>query len=198
MGKSVLHLEFERIVGALETAADFSSDEKTHLNNCSECAVQLRKLQNLFSIAPTDFSETIPQAATANLLNIYQKPKVEKAKNLINRLAGQLIFDDWRPEFALNERLSFQDSRQLLFRAGDFNIDLRLNFAEEKCFVSGQIFVEIIEKTAIVKIFNANFSLETSLNEYGEFEFPPIEQEIFDLRIVLDGKTIEIKNISVY
>lgn len=196
MRESVLHLEFERIVGALENAADFSSDEKAHFENCSKCAVQLRKLQNLFSIAPTDFSETIPQAATANLLNIYQKPKVETPKNLINRLAGLLIFDDWQPEFALNERLSFQDSRQLLYRAEDYNIDLRLNFAEEKCVVSGQIFVEIIEKPAIVKIFNANFSLETSLNEYGEFEFPPLEQKNFDLQIVLDGKTIEIKDIS--
>ncbi len=196
MKKAARHLEFERIISIAENAtANFSIDEQTHLANCSECSASRRKLTNLFTLAPNDFSETVPQAATANLLNIYRKPEAQPQKTLKNRLAGLLIFDDWKPEFALNERLSFQDTRQLLYRAGDYNIDLRVNFADEKCLVSGQIFPEI--ENAVVKIYNANFSLETSLNEYGEFNFSPVEPGNFNLQIVLENETIEIRDISV-
>lgn len=195
MRNSALHLEFERLVAASESAsANFSNAERTHLADCAGCAAQVRKLRNIFALAPRDFDETVPQSATANLLNIYQKTKAKPRETLASRLAGLLVFDDWQPEFALNERLSFQDTRQFLYRAGNCDIDLRLNFADEKCFVSGQIFSE---NRATVKIYNAKFSLETNLNEHGEFDFPPIEQESFNLRIDLENEMIEINDIPI-
>ena len=190
------HLEFERIIKAAETeSAAFSADERLHLGNCAECSAQQRKLENFFSIAPKSVSEPVSQAATANLLNIFLQPATQTKRSFANRLAGLLIFDDWKPEFALNERLSFQDTRQFLYRAGDYSIDLRVRYAADKCFVSGQLFPE--NPSAVVRIYNAKYSAEASLNEYGEFDFAPVEQGIYQLQIILGDETIEINDISL-
>ena len=196
MNFSKKHIEFEEIIKLAEndSASGLSAAKANHLGSCAECPVQLRQLGNLFSLAPKGFNEIVPQAATAHLLNIYRQPAAKSRPSLINRLAGLLIFDDWKPEFALNERLSFQDTRQLLYKAGDYTIDLRVHLADDNYLISGQIFPQSI--SAVVRIYNTKISLETSLNEDGEFDFPPFAEGIFNLQIVLENETIELNNIS--
>ena len=191
------HIKFEDIIKLAETnlAANLAAAETDHLGNCAECSAQFRQLSNLFHLAPKGFNETVPQWATANLLNIYRKPALKSRLSLTNRLAGLLIFDDWKPEFALNERLSFQDTRQLLYKAGDCTIDLRVHLAEDQFLISGQIFPESL--SAVVRIYNAKTSLETSLNENGEFDFPPFAEGTFNLQIVTENETIELNDISL-
>lgn len=195
MKLSTQHIEFEEIIKLAEndSASKLSSAKANHLGNCAECSAQLRRLENLFSLAPKDFNDTVPQSATANLLNIYRQPAAERRKSLTNRLAGLLIFDDWKPEFALNERLSFQDTRQFLYKAGDYTIDLRVHIADDCYLISGQIFPDI--RSAVVRIHNAKTSLETSLNENGEFDFLPFNEGSFNLQIVTDNETIELNDI---
>lgn len=194
---STRHIEFEDIIKLAETnsAANLAAAKANHLGNCAECSAQFRQLGNLFSLAPKDFNETVSQSATANLLNIYRKTAAKPRQSLTNRLAGLLIFDDWKPEFALNERLSFQDTRQLLYKAGDYTIDLRVHLADDRFLISGQIFPETV--SAVVRIYNAKTSLETSLSEDGEFDFPPFAEGIFNLQIVLESETIELNDISL-
>ena len=194
---STRHIEFEEIIKLAEndSAAELSAAKADHLGNCAECAAQFRRLENLFSLAPKDFLETVPQSVTAHLLNIYRQPAAKTRKSLTNRLTGLLIFDDWKPEFALNERLSFQDTRQFLYRAGDYTIDLRVHLAaDERYFISGQIFPEAF--AAVVRICNAKTSLETNLNETGEFDFPPFGEGNFNLQIIMENETIELNDIS--
>jgi hypothetical protein len=194
---STRHIEFEEIIKLAEndSASELSSAKANHLGSCAECSVQLRQLKNLFSLAPKEFPETVSQATTAHLLNIYRQPAAKTRKSLTNRLAGLLIFDDWKPEFALNERLSFQDTRQLLYKAGDYTIDLRVHLADDRFLISGQIFPEAF--AAVVRIYNAKISLETSLNEDGEFDFPPFDEGNFNLQIVTENETIELNDISL-
>lgn len=197
MNFSKKHIEFEEIINLAENdfAPELSSAKANHLGSCAECSAQLRQLGNLFLLAPKDLTETVPQAVTAHLLNIYRQPSAKPRPSLINRLAGLLIFDDWKPEFALNERLSFQDTRQLLYRAGDYTIDLRVHLADDNYLISGQVFPEAF--SAVVRIYNAKTSMETSLNEDGEFDFPPFKESSFNLQIVTENETIEVNDISL-
>ena len=192
MKQLLQHLEFDELVRISEE--NLSNSEDKHLADCGECQSNLQKLQNFFAFAESSQKESVPQATTAHLLNIYQPSKPQEKATLKQRLRGILTFDDWLPEFAVNERLAFSDTRQMLFRAGDFEIDLRLNFASGKCQINGQIFPDCAG--AKVEISSNNFAEKVSLNEYCEFVFPFIAEGVYDFKIVLKDKEIEIPNIT--
>ncbi len=188
------HLEFETLLRRAEGVASFDEIQAVHLADCQTCASQMRKLENFFStakIAPA----AVPQFVTANLLNVYQKPNRVEKKSLARRLFGSLVFDDWQPEFAVQERLSFLETRQLLYRADGYEIDLRLTFGGGKCQVSGQIFPDCT--VGAIKIFSEKTSAQIDLNEHCEFVLPMIDEGIYSLQAEMSGETIEIENLSL-
>ena len=191
------HIEFDRLVRLAEGNLSEVELQKTdkHLAACAECQSSLQKIQDFLAFAEIKTSKIVPQAATANLLNIYQPSKQTKKESFVKRLRGVLAFDDWLPEFAVHERLSFSDTRQMLFRADVFEIDLRLNFANGKCQISGQIFPDCAGGK--VEISSEDFTEKVSLNEYCEFVFPFIKEGIYNFLISSDDKKIEIPQISL-
>jgi len=188
------HIEFETLVRRAEAVASFDEAQAVHLADCKTCVSQMRKLENFFSVAKTE-PATVPQFVTANLLNIYQQPKHAEKKSLAKRLFGSLVFDDWRPEFAVQERLSFLETRQLLYRADGYEIDLRLTFINGKCQVSGQIFPDCA--VGVIKIFSDSTTAQIDLNEHCEFVLPLIEEGIYNLQAEMSGETIEIESLSL-
>jgi hypothetical protein len=65
------------------------------------------KARKLFFVAAENEFTKVPQFITANLLNVYRKPIQGKKKSALKRIFGSMIFDDWLPEFAVQERSSF-------------------------------------------------------------------------------------------
>ena len=104
-----------------------------------------------------------------------------------------LAFDDWQT--ALNERFTFSDTRQLLYKAENYDIDLRLNFIGDKCQLSGQILPDC--EGAAIEILSEKVCEKTELNENCEFVFPLVSQNIYDLRIHFKDFFIEIPNFSL-
>lgn len=193
MKQLLQHIKFDELVRRAE--GNLSNSEDKHLAACAECQTNLQKLQNFFAFAEFSPQESVSQATTAHLLNIYQPSKPKEKATLKNRLRGILTFDDWLPEFAVNERLTFSDTRQMLFRADAFEIDLRLNFAAGKCQISGQIFPDCADGK--VEISGEDFKEKVSLNEYCEFVFPFIAEGIYDFLITLKDQEIELPPISL-
>lgn len=189
------HIKFEQLVRRAEGDLSDKIADK-HLAECAECRTNLQKLQNFFAFAESNQIETVPQAATAHLLNIYHSPKRKEKESFVKRLRGALAFDDWLPEFAVNERLAYTDTRQMLFRANGFEIDLRLNFANGKCQPSGQIFPDCTGGE--IEIVTSNFTEKVSLNEYCEFVLPFVSEGIYDFKIRLKNTEIEINQISLF
>ncbi|HEY0428640.1 MAG TPA: hypothetical protein VGC76_12740 [Pyrinomonadaceae bacterium] len=197
MKQLLQHIEFEKLVRRVETglSKDEAQSMDKHLLKCSECAGQLQKLKNFFSYSTQQSAETVPQATTANLLNVFKPKKPFEKISFAERLRGILTFDDWLPEFALNERLAFSDTRQILFQASNYDVDLRVNFFGGNCQVSGQIFPDCANGK--IEISSAKVSEKASLNEYCEFVFPFIEEGVYSLRIDLENAVIEIPDISL-
>lgn len=194
------HPEFEKLLHNFEglLSPDEAQEVSAHLNECAECRPQAEKLSAFFNYALAGENESVPQATTARLLNIYEpQPKkgdAAKTEYFGRRLFAALIFDDWRQ--ALNERFSATDSRHLVFRGEEFEIDLRLEFIGEKCLLSGQIFPDL-ERQAIAEISSDAASEKVFLNEHCEFDFPPLSGGEYVLRIVSGDLSIEIENLSL-
>ena len=191
------HLKFEKLIEFFENSQppDEARKISLHLKNCAECAGQMRRLENFFSYAPPTASEEVSQAATARLLNIFQPKKNSPAReSVVSKLFGRLIFDDWQT--ATSERLAFSDTRQMLFRAGEFDVDLRFDLSGEKCLIAGQIFSDENLSGGAVEVSSAEKTWIASLNEFGEFVFPPLPAGNFTFRISVAETVFEIADVS--
>jgi hypothetical protein len=191
------HIEFTKLIEKYENTISASEELEIsqHLLTCVECALVSKKLAGFFDYAQVCSLEEITQSVTANLLNIYQpQKKTSKKDGFVKRLFGELVFDDW--QFALNERLAFSDTRQMLYKVSDFDIDLRLQFANGKCIVSGQIFPDLKEKVT-VEIISETAQSKAELNETCEFSFQPVLEGTYDLQIHLKDTQIEISKIPL-
>lgn len=190
------HIEFEKLVNNFEGSLPLAEMQEIagHLSECAECSGQAAKLESFFGYANADQKEAVPQPTTAGLLNVFKPSKASPAEkpSLVKRLFASLIFDDWQT--ALNERFVAGDSRQLLYRAEDFELDLRLTFASGKCRLSGQVFPNC-EQSAFAEISSEEIRERAFLNDYCEFSFPPLTEGIYKFRLVSGGAVVEIENL---
>ncbi len=164
------HIEFPTFLDWFEKRLSIVTEAeiREHVSICSECAAVSSQLADFFSVATTDHREQVPQAVTARILNIFQRRRAipePEPKAVFG--SGFLIFDDW--SLAMNERFSGIDSRQLLFRVNDFDIDLRIDLCGDTCRLTGQILPGYDGGT--ISIESRGFSATTNINETGEFEF---------------------------
>ncbi len=191
------HLTFAVLVDRFEGRLADSDVESisSHVAECRACEADYRKLSEFFGYVNQKPTEEVPQAATANILNIFQRrPAVEKPRTSVLSKIGVLVFDDWTT--ALNERYAGMDSRQLLYRADGFDIDLRIEFVGEQCIVTGQVFPEC--PGAELTLCSERTSVKASLNEMGEFTFDPVETGDYSLRIKNNEVYLEIENIPLH
>lgn len=189
------HADFETLVGYAEGSLPDADRPQVagHLSVCASCRSEVTKLAQFFRFAETGELETVPQATTAHLLNIYRRKKVAPKTAAKISLLANLVFDDWN--FALNERFVMSDLRQLLYRAGTFEIDLRLNFSGEKCNVDGQVFPDCTGGTA--ELIGRTATHRVALDADCEFALPRVECGVYDLKFDIDGVTIEIKDMPL-
>lgn len=191
------HIEFAKLLENFEglLAENEAGEISAHLAECQDCAAQSAKLEKFFSYANDNPPEEVGQSVTARLLNIFQPKKTFEIKkeSFGKRLLAVLAFDDWQT--ALNERFTFSDTRQMLYKAKNYDIDLRLNFIGDKCQLSGQILPDC--KGATVEIISENVRENAELNENCEFVFPLVSQNIYDLRIHFKDFFIEIPKFSL-
>jgi hypothetical protein len=193
------HPEFEKLVKSFEGFESTAEEREVsgHLRVCAECAARAAQLESFFRYVKADKNPEVSQADTAALLNIFRpKKKVSAAAgdSKIKRLLASLVFDDWQT--VLQERLVFSESRQLLYRAEQFEIDLRLHFAGGSCQVSGQVFPDCAS-SASAELFSARTSEKVFLNDCGEFVFPALKEGIYNFRLDSGETTIEIENLSL-
>lgn len=193
------HIEIETLIRKFEgrLAAGEEADVTLHLAACGDCGSKASKLADFFAYAGGHTAEeVVPQATTARILNIYQRePAAVKETARFSPNILSLIFDDWQT--AVNERHFGSDSRQLLYRSGEFEIDLRLEMVEDKCRLTGQIFPEI-DGAASVDLIAETHTAAAAANEFGEFSFDLVPQGDYDLQISTNGQTLKIEKIPLH
>ena len=190
------HPQFEKLLNKFEGSLSGNELQEIaeHLTACAECRIQAEKIKNFVEYSETFTFESVPHNATANLLNIFQPLRsAPKRENRVRRLLANLVFDDWQT--ALNERFVYSDSRQMLFKAGNYEIDLRLKFTGEKCQLSGQIFPDCSGGT--VEIAQESHTETTAFNESCEFTFSGLDHGVYQLKIEIGESSIDIKDFSL-
>jgi len=129
--------------------------------------------------------------------NLFRTRAAEPKASLIKKLVAvfQTEIAPNRPAFG-ERSASASAARQILYRAGDNAIDLRVEAAKTGFTVRGQILGEELSGAGI-RLFNDEKSFETTANETSEFRFDSVPAGTFDLTIQGSDVEITLKGIDV-
>ena len=191
------HLEFRKLIDHFEGLLpdEERREVSEHISKCTECAAYTTRLESFYNFVNAERHELADREVTRSLIDIFSAGSDEPVKeSVFRKLLSSLVFDDW--QLAANERLVYSDTRQLLYAAGGFEIDVRLSFLGDKCRVAGQIFPGCSEGTAEIR--SAEAGERTLIDENCEFSFPPVEQGTYELLIRIDDTVISIGDLPMF
>ena len=156
-----------------------------------------KNILDIVELMRRDDSTDAPADAIRWASNLFRTHAAELKPSLVKRLVGALQMEISPKKPAFGERsVSTSQVRQLLFRAGDHAIDVRIEPQTKGFAIRGQILGDGFAGASI-RLFNDIRSLETTANELSEFGFenvPPAEYEL-----AIDGGRFEIilKSITI-
>lgn len=208
MGEDFVHLEYERladiVTGAL-TARE-AALARAHLAACPACRLQFVRLEKLVAVMRGDQSEDAPTRSIANSFRAFdeylaaRRPphETDAPPSAVERIRAALRLDSYAlsPAFGVRS-LSPSAERQLLYRAGEIDFDLRVAPAEnDRWLVSGQLFN--FPSGGDLELTNAaGESFRTAVNQKFQFNFPPVPAGVYQLKFQSATIEVEIPEIKL-
>jgi hypothetical protein len=156
-----------------------------------------KNLQQIIDLMQRDDSVDAPADSIRWASNLYRTRSSEPRKSLIRKIAAVLQMEIAPNRAAFGERsTSTSQVRQLLFKAGDNAVDLRIEPKEKGFSIRGQILGEGFAG-AEIKLFSDNTVLKSRANEIGEFTFENLKAGQHELLIHGDNAEISLKTIDI-
>jgi hypothetical protein len=199
---------FERLVDYLDGRLGDAEARgvASHLaGDCPRCTEDSDWYRRLCLTTSTDQSSAPPPWVLRRAFKIFESHHA--VPGLLERLreaVASLVFDSFARPAQAGVRSTDSAARQLLYKSGEFSIDLQVVPSErsrmsllgqilregELAFESvGQLELELIQDGATIR--------SVSSSGIGEFAFADVEPGLFDLAIRFDGRTIVVPDIPV-
>ncbi len=197
------HIPFARLADLAEgrLSPEEAAEERAHLDACTRCAGQAAQLGHLAALMRADTTEDAPPALVSDVVRMFRARRAAETPEpgLLRRLVAALSFDSssLTPAFGVRSGQA-APARQLLFSAGDLDVDLRLAQGPEGWTVSGQVLGPC--KGGEVELVGAEGSTaaRAALNELCEFTLlPPTPDGTYALRLRFDGTEVEIPELNL-
>jgi anti-sigma factor RsiW len=195
------HIPFARLADLVEgrLTGEDESAARAHLGDCAACSEQSAQLARLTTLMRTDVSVDAPRDALASAVGLFRArgPAPEESPGLLRRVVAALTFDSssLTPAFGVRSGLA-SPARQLIFSAGDFDIDLRLAAGGEGWTVSGQVLGPCAGGEVEVEREGSSRA-RAALNDLCEFTLPPVPEGVYTLRLRVDEVEVEIPELSL-
>lgn len=197
------HITFERLADEAEgrLAAGEAREVREHLRGCAQCSGRAARLGRVTSLMRADNSEDAPARALDAALRMLRARRAdEPARGLISRIVAALTFDSRALTPALGVRSGQAASaRQLLFSAGDFDVDLRLAPGGDGWTVSGQVLGPCVGGSVEMSVAGEAFdaTARAALDESCEFTLPTVLEGVYALRLNLSDTEVEIPELRL-
>jgi hypothetical protein len=194
----VKHLSFERLVDVAEgrLAAAEAEPARAHVASCSTCATALSTVAWIIHLmrldAAAQSAEEPPEHVVNRALRLVRRQPPAR-RNVI----AQLLFDSAaRPLATAGVRAFDSSGRQLVFAAGDYELDLRLTpTRDQRHGLRGQLLGPCTGDGRVVLAGPTNS--EVPLNELCEFEMQPVSAGTYALSVHLQDVTIEVGELEL-
>ncbi|MFY9607754.1 MAG: zf-HC2 domain-containing protein [Blastocatellia bacterium] len=199
---------FERLIDYLDNRLPDAeaAGVATHLaSSCADCAESRDWYQQVRKAAASDDTVAPPPWVLKRAVRIFeaQRDRPKLAARMRQAIAS-LVFDSFARPALAGVRSTEAANRQLLYRAGDYSIDLQIAPSEHtRADLIGQVLKEgdpTFESVAALDFVIARggeivFSAVT--DEMGEFKVSGIEQGIYDLRVELSEGSITVPDLPL-
>jgi anti-sigma factor RsiW len=192
------HLPFEKIADLAEgrLLADERDAAQAHLSGCSRCSTQLTQMEQTLNLMRTDAAEDAPRDVLFSVVNMFASRAAAKEPSLVRRVLAALSFDSAQLTPAYGVRSGQAVGRQMLFSAGDNDLDLRLQPSGEAWVVSGQVLGECTPGGR-VELAGTDTKTAAELNELCEFTLPAVPSGSYTLRLRLSDVEVEIPELQL-
>ncbi len=193
------HIQFEQLVDLAENrlSAEGRAETLAHIIDCKSCAAQLAHADQIINVMRSDAMEDVPRDVVANAVNLFRSQAVPANPSIARRILAALNFDSAQATPAFGVRSgAVEATRQLLYSAGDTDLDVRITLSGEAWIVSGQVLGECASGGRI-ELQGASETAQTALNELCEFTLPAVPPGSYTLRLRLPNMEIEVPDLDL-
>jgi hypothetical protein len=183
--------EAERIHAHLETG-------------CTACQTQLEHLRQMLAATAGRHLLKIPDWLRQQGMNLFAWRQTQRREPRPERLPAFLLVDSFAEGPLMGFRSAGAMSRQMLYRAGPYNINLSMSCLEPSraIDVMGQPMPLNASLEAVagadVELLNAfGIAGATRSNEFGAFILGGVAEGIYDLRITLTDEELDIIGLNI-
>jgi hypothetical protein len=198
MNTASKHLSEEQLADLAEGRlnADQRQASLAHTHDCSRCGEQLTQLQQLINTMRADTAIDPPNYVVARALDLFPAlVAAAKEPSLVRRVLAALSFDSLELPAAYGVRSGQTATRQLLFNAGENDLDLRVTPSGESWVLSGQVLGDCTGGE--VELEGASGAASITMNELCEFTLPALPTGSYTLRLRLNEMEVEVPQLEL-
>lgn len=195
------HIPFAKLADLIEErlAPNERAASLAHAAACALCREQMAGLTRTVELMRTDVTEDAPPHVIARALHLFPPRDITDdatKPSVWRRILATLSFDSAQltPAFGLRSAQPAA-ARQLLFSAGENDLDLRIAPGGEGWVVSGQVLGGCTGGG--VELQGAVSASQTILNNLCEFTLPPVPAGSYTLRLRLGDSEVEVPGLEL-
>jgi hypothetical protein len=185
------HLTVENLMNYME---GFGSDVENstavaHLATCRECSELKQEFQILVAQLREDSSFEPPAELVQWGKNLFQ-PIMQLETGGLRKIIASLVFDTFDQPMLAGVRRVGAPPRQLLFRAGDVDVDVKIESMEanDRITLVGQVLssaTKFFDNTPVKLESHGIVRYRTRTNVVGEFSFDEVPKDTYHLSVDL-------------
>jgi hypothetical protein len=187
------HVSFEDLANYMDgQVSESTSAVEKHLSTCSECSRMKNELHDLSVQLREDSNYEPPAELVQWGVSLFQpmlQPPV-KTGGKLRKIIASLVFDTYDEPALAGVRRMGAPPRQLLFRAGSVDVDVKIESMEANDRISlvGQVLApsaKFFENTPVKLESNGAIRYKTMTNVVGEFTFDEVPKDTYHLSVDL-------------
>jgi hypothetical protein len=184
------HISAEILVNYLDgSGAGEKSNIEAHLSECPDCMQLKQEMQSMLTRLQQDAAFEPPGGLTAWAVDLFQ-PLVDEPTGGLRKFIASLVFDTYDQPMMAGTRHMGPPPRQLLFRAGDVDVDVKIESMEanDRITLAGQILssaAKFINDAPVKLEAHGVVRYSTKTNVVGEFSFDEIPKDTYHLSVDL-------------
>lgn len=188
------HVNAENLMEYIDGQA--SAESKTtvdsHLSQCSDCLELKQELEQFMFQLQADSSFEPPAELVQWGVNLFQ-PMLQPQETVggkVRKFVASLVFDTFDEPMLAGVRRVGAPPRQLLFRAGDVDVDVKIESMEANDRISlvGQVLSnteKFFDNTPVKLESHGTVRYKTMTNFVGEFAFDEVPKDTYHLSVDL-------------
>src|SRR5262249_3198952 len=137
---------FERLIDYLDSRLSDAESAVVagHLaDNCADCTENSNWYRHVRSVAAADDMVEPPMWVTRRAFKIPTTQQRRSLASSVGQIIASLVFDSFQRPALAGVRSTETANRQLLYRAGDYSLDLQIAFAESG---SGNLIGQVLKE----------------------------------------------------